>query len=264
MGTRLVKTSQADKQFRRLAIAAGITIWVGLTLLAVGVVFSVGGSTARANPLVIQASSSGGALTASLPSTAAPTATPTATATANPVPVAMAATHTAEPTLPPTATPEPTPTPTPEPAPPTRLVIPAINVDAPVVEVGWHEEMVEGTLLAVWDVADNAASWHYTSARPGEPDNMVITGHHNIAGEVFRDLAALQVGDRLSVFAGDREFAYEVTEVQILPEKGMPLDVRRQNGQWIAPTGEEVVTLVTCWPYNNNTHRVVVRAHPVG
>ncbi|MGI6208196.1 MAG: sortase [Anaerolineae bacterium] len=255
-----MKTSQAEKQFRRLAIAAGIAIWTGLILLAVGVVFSIGGASARANPLV--AESTGGYAPVSAAATTAPTDTPTPEPNETPTPFMqlIVATPTAEP---PTPTPEPTPTATPEPAPPTRLVIPAINLDTPVVEVGWHEETVDGILLMVWDVADFAASWHRTSARPGEPDNMVITGHHNIAGEVFRDLVHLQVGDRLSVFAGDREFVYQVTETMVLPEKGMPMEVRRQNGQWIASTGQEMVTLVTCWPYNNNTHRVVVRALPV-
>ncbi len=157
----------------------------------------------------------------------------------------------------------PEPTATPEPATPTRLVIPALGLDAPIVEVGWHEEVVEGTLLALWDVADYAAGWHRTSARPGEPENMVLAGHHNIAGEVFRDLVTVPVGSLVSVFAGDVEYAYQVTEVQVLPEKGMPLEVRQENGRWIGVTGVEMLTMVTCWPYNNNTHRVVVRAIPV-
>ncbi|NPV06512.1 MAG: sortase [Anaerolineae bacterium] len=261
-----MKASQGEKQFRRLAIGAGITVWVGLTLLAVGVVFSVGGSAARANAL--RAQGPGGSTMRSLPATTAvalsptrATLTPTATATAT---APMLSLEESQPTATATATPEPTATFTPEPAPPTRLVIPAINVDTPVQEVGWHEEVVEGTLLAVWDVADYAASWHYTSAKPGEPDNMVMTGHHNIAGEVFRELVTLQVGDLVYVYSGDREFTYQVSEVLILPEKGMPLSVRRENGRWIAPTGQEMLTLVTCWPYNNNTHRVIVRALPVG
>ncbi|NLT41987.1 MAG: sortase, partial [Anaerolineae bacterium] len=102
-----------------------------------------------------------------------------------------------------------------------------------------------------------------TSARPGEAENMVIAGHHNMAGEVFRDLVTLTVGAEVSIFAGETEHRYLVTDVQVLAEKGMPLEVRQANGLWIGQTGAEMLTMVTCWPYNNNTHRVVVRALPV-
>lgn len=247
-------STKAENQFRRLAIGAGIAVWVGLILLAVGLVFNMGSASARENMSQAEVVSSGGGKTPVAASQEV-AAEPTATA----VPLLPEATSTPEP--PPTATPEPTATS--EAALPTRLVIPAIGLDAPVAEVGWHEEIVEGTLLAVWDVADFAAGWHHTSARPGEPENMVIAGHHNMAGEVFRDLVTVPVGSQVSVFAGDVEHRYEVTEVQILAEKGMPLEVRQENGRWIGKTGVEMLTLVTCWPYNNNTHRVVVRALPV-
>lgn len=260
--TGRMEATSVEKQFRRLAIGAGIAVWVGLILLAVGVVFSMGARSARANRSLVDESSAGYQVTP--PSNAAAAAEePTATATHTPVPP-PAATATLEPSQPAPPTEAPEPTATPEPAVPTRLVIPALGLDTPVVEVGWHEEVVEGTLLAVWDVADDAAGWHRTSARPGEPENMVFAGHHNMAGEVFRDLVTVPVGALVSVFAGDVEHVYQVSEVQVLPEKGMPLEVRQENGRWIGVTGVEMLTMVTCWPYNNNTHRVVVRALPVG
>jgi sortase A len=130
------------------------------------------------------------------------------------------------------------------------------------VAVGWHEEMVEGVNMVVWDVADFAAGWHKTTARPGEGGNIVLTGHHNIKGEVFRDIVTLEVGAEVTVYVDDIATTYYVTNTMILPEKGMPLEVRRENARWIEPTDGERVTLVTCWPYNNNTHRVVVIAEP--
>ena len=33
-----------------------------------------------------------------------------------------------------------------------------------------------------------AAGWHTDSTPPGFPGNTVLNGHHNIYGEVFRDL----------------------------------------------------------------------------
>jgi LPXTG-site transpeptidase (sortase) family protein len=54
-----------------------------------------------------------------------------------------------------------------------------------------------------------------------------------------------------------------VTEKHILKEKGEPPEVRRQNAKWIEPSDDERLTMITCWPYTNNTHRLIVVAKPV-
>jgi sortase A len=41
------------------------------------------------------------------------------------------------------------------------------------------------------------------------------------------------------------------------------LEVRLANAEWIKATEDERITLITCWPYESNTHRVVVVAVPV-
>jgi sortase A len=163
--------------------------------------------------------------------------------------------------------PEPTPSPTPVPGaqePPTRIVAQAIELDATVVPMGW--EMVEqnGTMASQWIVPSNAAGWHINSALPGHGGNTVLSGHHNIEGKVFRYVVDLEPGDELTLYADDTAYLYTVEEKYILKEVGMPLEVRRQNAQWIMPTDEERLTLVTCWPYEwpGNTHRVVVVARP--
>jgi LPXTG-site transpeptidase (sortase) family protein len=143
---------------------------------------------------------------------------------------------------------------------PTRLVIPAINLDAPVETVGWHT--VAG--VSQWDVPDTfAAGWLMTSAPLGKPGNTAITGHHNIAGEVFRNLVKLQPGDRITLYAKDQPFYYEVASRRILPERGQSDEVRRANARWIQPTDDERITLITCWPYTSNTHRLVIVARPI-
>lgn len=164
----------------------------------------------------------------------------------------------------PTSTPTPTPTPDPASLIPARLVIPSINVDAAVVEVGWETEEVNGQLVSSWIVPDAyAAGWHTTSARPGEPGNTVLNGHHNINGEIFRDLEDLQPGDEIIVYTGETPHYYAVTERHILKEKYEPVEVRRQNAQFILPTEDERLTMVTCWPYTNNTHRLIIVALPM-
>jgi sortase A len=48
----------------------------------------------------------------------------------------------------------------------------------------------------------------------------------------------------------------------ILPERDQPIEVRLANARYIQPTDDERLTLITCWPYESNTHRVVVIAFP--
>jgi sortase A len=183
---------------------------------------------------------------------------PTLTPTSLPVnPTAVPPASTPVPT-----SPSPSTRPPPATAPPDRIVAPAIGMDAPVVPVGWKTVEENGQTFTEWEVADYAGGWHKTSAYPGNVGNTVIAGHHNIRGEVFRYVVNLEPGNVVDLYVGQTVYRYVVTEKYILKEKGMPPEVREENARWIAPTDDERLTLVTCWPYTNNTHRVVVVAKP--
>ena len=67
----------------------------------------------------------------------------------------------------------------------------------------------------------------------------------------------------VDLYVGDMDYRYQVQQKLIVKEKGESVEVRQQNAQWIAPTDDVRLTLVTCWPYTNNTHRVIVVAKPV-
>ncbi len=146
---------------------------------------------------------------------------------------------------------------------PTRLIIDSIGVDSEIVPVGWSVIQKNGQEYSIWNVAEYAVGWHKTTALLGQPGNTVMAGHHNVYGEVFRDLVNVELGDRVVTYAGDQKFEYEITFKTIVKEKGEPAEVRQRNAQWIAPTDDERLTFVTCWPYTNNTHRVIVVAEPV-
>lgn len=148
-------------------------------------------------------------------------------------------------------------------SPPDHIMAPAINLDAPVVAMGWKTGKArDGSTISVWDIPNNAAGWHLNSALPGHGSNVVLSGHHNIEGEVFRYVVDLKPGDVVTLHADGRDYPYIVTDRFILPERGMPEEQRRQNAQWIKPTSTERLTLVTCWPYTDNSHRVIVIARP--
>jgi sortase A len=147
---------------------------------------------------------------------------------------------------------------------PDRIVIPAIQLDAPVVVVGWHVVQVGGQSDSAWDVPNwRAAGWLKNSAPAGQKGNTVLDGHHNITGAVFKRLVDLKPGDVIELHAGNEAFFYSVTEKHILPDRDQPMQVRIANAQWIQPTDDERLTLVTCWPYTSNTHRLVIVARPI-
>jgi sortase A len=143
-------------------------------------------------------------------------------------------------------------------------VAPAIDLDAKVVPMGWETIEFKGKEYTKWVVPGKAAGWHMNSSMPGRDENVVLSGHHNVKGRVFRYVVDLEPGDEITLYAGDVAYVYTVTEKYILKEAGMPLEVRKDNAQWIMPSGDERLTLVTCWPYvwPGNTHRVVVVAKP--
>ncbi len=132
----------------------------------------------------------------------------------------------------------PTPVPiTPGPRSPSRIVIPAIGVDAPIVP---------GT---DWEALKKGVGHHPGTANPGERGNMVLAAHNDIYGEIFRDLEKLRPGDEIWVYAGNQAYRYVVVQKQIV----LPTQV-----EVMAPTRDPVVTLITCYPYLVDTHRLVV------
>ncbi len=149
--------------------------------------------------------------------------------------------------------------------PPTRLIIPAIGLDAPVIPAEKEEVKTDGVVYEQWLAPDKyAVGWHSDSVGLGQIGNMVLNGHHNVHGEVFKDLDKLQAGDRISVYGEDSQrYGYIVTNIMILPERDVSVEERLQNARWILPSADQRLTLVTCWPYYSNTHRLIIVASPL-
>lgn len=200
-----------------------------------------------------------------------PSPTPPATATAQhnhrmpPTEVVFTAT----PTRPPTATPTATPLPFTRPV---RMAVPVVGLDIPVVEVAWEVEERNGLRYTRWETASYAAGHHFNSAFPGETGNVVLSGHHNIEGEVFREVsrigeagARLGLGDEVILYAEDgRAFVYRIVEWHRFREAGTSEEERLAHARFLTSSERGILTLITCWPYVSNTHRVVVVAELVG
>lgn len=120
---------------------------------------------------------------------------------------------------------------------PTRIVVPSASVDAPIAEVG--VTVTDGK--ASWETAWKAAGHHIDSALPGQPGNMVITGHVSVADRsnlaVFKQLDRVTEGDTVEVYSGDQVYRYSVSKVVVVPPSAVKL---------LRSSTESTVTLVTC------------------
>lgn len=130
---------------------------------------------------------------------------------------------------------------------PTRVVVPSAGIDAPVVEVGVVLEGGE----AKWETSWTAVGHHLDSAMPGQPGNMVLSGHVSVANRAhrawFATLNRVREGDVVEVYAGEQGYRYVVEWVGVVDPDAV--DVLRSDAA-------ATVTLVTCT--RDLKHRLVV------
>jgi sortase A len=131
------------------------------------------------------------------------------------------------------------PVPTPGPQQAIRIQIPAIGVDAPVVQGDGWEQLKKGV------------GQHIPSANPGENGNVVLSGHNDVYGEIFRHLDRLQPGDQVILYTQQRAYTYIVERTLIVEPTAVEV---------MASTGAPTLTLISCYPYLVDTHRIVVFA----
>jgi sortase A len=131
----------------------------------------------------------------------------------------------------------PTPLPVAEQA--IRVQIRAIGVDSPVVQGNGWEQLKKGVGQTIG------------TPNPGENGNIVLAGHNDVYGEVFRYLDRLTPGDLVILFSTRRQYTYVITGTQMVE----PTEV-----QVMAQTPDARVTLISCHPYLIDDHRIVVSA----
>jgi sortase A len=119
-----------------------------------------------------------------------------------------------------------------------RIQIPAINVDAPIVQGDGPEQLKKGV------------AQHIGSADPGKEGNLVLTAHNDVFGEIFRRLDELKRGDQVIIYTYQRSFTYTITGSQIVE----PTQV-----EVMASTKNATVTLISCYPYFIDNQRIVVK-----
>ncbi|HMU94366.1 MAG TPA: class D sortase [Anaerolineales bacterium] len=131
------------------------------------------------------------------------------------------------------------PVPTAAPDQAVRLQIPALNIDAPIVQGDGWEQLKKG-------VGQNIGS-----SNPGQDGNVVLSAHNDVYGEIFRYLDRLAPGDQVIVYTQQRQYTYIVDRTILVEPTAVEV---------MASTGTPTVTLISCYPYLVNKQRIVVFA----
>lgn len=121
-----------------------------------------------------------------------------------------------------------------------RLKIPVIDVDMLLVE-------------GVEDKNLSMGAGHFPSnPLPDQPGNCAIAGHRGYTfGTYLYRLDEVKIGDEIIVEYKDKEYKYEVYEILTV----LPTDV---SVLYKPKEDVSIVTLVTCTPVYNTTHRLIV------
>jgi LPXTG-site transpeptidase (sortase) family protein len=153
-------------------------------------------------------------------------------------------------TISPTAVPGPTATATPivlQKGVATRLVIPKISLDAPVLLAP-----IENRTWKVDHLGQTVGHLEAT-ASPGSNSNIVLAGHVTLATGgygPFANLVQLVPGDMVIVYEGDQEFFYVIEDAH---------RVTRDDVGVTYPTNTGQITLLTCIDWNGDEGRYLNR-----
>lgn len=120
-----------------------------------------------------------------------------------------------------------------------RIEIPAIKIDAPVVQGDGWEQLRKGV------------AQHIGSADPGESGNVVLSAHNDVYGELFRNLDKLQPGDSVRLYTQQKQYVYVVDRTELVEPTAVEV---------MASAGAPTVTLISCYPYLVDKQRIVVFA----
>lgn len=135
---------------------------------------------------------------------------------------------------------------------PTRVVVPAIALEAPILNPAT-------TTIAILDQALLSGAVRYpTSARLNEEGNVILSGHssylpivRNPAYKTFNDIQKLRAGDTIEVYSATTRYTYVVRTVATENATLATIPLRVEG---------RVLTLSTCDSFGTKADRFVVTA----
>ncbi len=123
------------------------------------------------------------------------------------------------------------------------LSIPSIDVNLPV----YHE--TKENVLSVGAAHMEGTSFPINSGEIGS--HSVISAHSGYPSQkFFDDLDKLKKGDKFTIKLLDISTTYKVVDINIVKPDDM--------SKFKVKEGKDLVTLVTCYPFSINTHRLLV------
>ncbi|MDD1780674.1 class GN sortase [Enterovibrio sp. ZSDZ35] len=126
----------------------------------------------------------------------------------------------------------------------------------PIAKLSWGESTEQMVLSGA-----NARNLAFgpvlqmNTAQPGRRGNVVIYGHNDTH---FSSLGAVAIGDQIKLETKvGTQVVYEVSSVHVVDES---------ETVWVDDLGDNRLTLVTCYPFNdahvNGEERYIIVAHP--
>lgn len=120
------------------------------------------------------------------------------------------------------------------------LIIPRLNLDGTIVQGIDVEALKQGVgqLPNGITPADSVG-------------NVVLAAHNDVYGQLFRNLDALAAGDTMQLRTQTGVHTYRVTEQRIVEPNDVSVLQTRQGA---------TLTLISCYPYQVNSHRIIIFA----
>ena len=127
------------------------------------------------------------------------------------------------------------------------LDIPKMDVTLPLYLGATQEKMAKGAVML----------GQTSFPVQGTDSNCVIAAHRGWKGiPMFREIERLEIGDELTIQNCQETLTYRVSEIEIiLPDESDKIMIQ---------PGRNMVTLMTCHPYTQNSKRYVVYCDEVG
>ncbi|MEU1374527.1 class F sortase [Streptomyces triculaminicus] len=126
------------------------------------------------------------------------------------------------------------------PAAPTRVLIPAIRVDAPLMPLGL---LPDRSLASPPEADTNLAGWYAAGAAPGAAGTAVVAGHvDNESGPaVFYNLGALKKADTVEMARADgRTAVFTIDAIEVYDRQRFP------SAKVYGSSGRAELRLITC------------------
>jgi len=136
-----------------------------------------------------------------------------------------------------------------------HLIIPSINIDAPVT---WN---VANTTEATLSNLKNGLIQINGTALPGQKGNVFISGHSSNYpwvksdyNNIFALLNKVVIGDYVQLKYNNKDFLYKISEIKV---------VKPEDSSVMQSGNSSILTLMTCTPVGTNLKRLIVIANQV-